>query len=327
MNLSRVFLHGKRELPCVIAFGILLLALAIGSPDFFAAQNLRDLIVNTAPTLIVALGMTVVILTGEIDISVGSQFAVCSVAIGWLAKSGIPIFVLPFAAIAMGAALGACNGWLVARIGMPSIIVTLATYIAWRDGLLWITQGAWVQNLPSGFQWFGFGQRGGEWLISISAIILLAVFAVALRYFAAGRALYAVGCDREASRLAGIEPRNVIFSGFVLMGALTGLAALLNATRFSAIPSNLGTGLELKAIAAVVVGGTSITGGRGSVIGSLFGTALLGSIGTALVFTGINPFWEKGIQGAIILTAVFADAAVSRFQKHVHLNFSRAGSA
>lgn len=327
MNFRSVLKRGKRELPCLVAFLGLLLVLALRSPDFFRSQNLRDLIVNNAPTLMVALGMTIVILTGEIDISVGSQFAVCSVAIGWVAKVGVPIFILPVAAIAIGAALGALNGCLVARLGLPSIIVTLATYIAWRDALLWITEGAWVQNLPARFQWFGLGQKGGEWLIVISAIMILLAVVASLRHLSAGRAVYAVGCDREASRLAGIEPRNVIFGAFVLTGALTGLAALFNATRFSAIPSNLGTGLELKAIAAVVVGGVAITGGRGSAVGSLFGTALLGSIGTALVFVGINPFWEKAVQGSIILTAIFADAAVTRLQKHVHLDFSRAGSA
>src|SRR5262249_14121716 len=155
---------------------------------------------------------------------------------------------------------------------------TLATFIAWRDALLWITGGAWVQNLPPAFQWLGFNQRGGEWLIVLCAIVLLTVFAIVLRCFAGGRVVYAVGCDREASRLAGIEPEHVVFGAFVLIGVLSGLAALLNAARFSAIPSNLGAGLELKAIAAVVVGGAAITGGRGSVIGSLFGTLLLGSI-------------------------------------------------
>ena len=319
--------RSKRELPCVIAFGLLLFALALRAPEFFDVQNLRDLLVNTAPTLIVALGMTIVILSGEIDISVGSLFAVCSVVLGWLAKAGVPIVVLPVVALVIGAMLGACNGWLVARVGMPSIIVTLATYIAWRDGLLWITKGAWVQSLPTRFQWFGSSQRGGETLIVLAAVILLVAFAIALRYLNGGRAVYAVGCDREASRLAGIDPRRIVFGAFVLMGALTSLAALLNAVRFSAIPSNLGIGLELKAIAAVVVGGVSIAGGRGSVIGALFGTALLGSIGTALVFAEINPFWEKAIQGGIILIAVFADAAVSKLQKHVHLDFSRAGSA
>jgi rhamnose transport system permease protein len=328
MTRGTLFIRRWRELPCVVAFVVLLLVLAVAAPDFFRGQNLHDLLVNTAPTLIVALGMTVVILTGEIDISVGSQFAVCSVAIGWLAKTGVPILALPLVAIAVGAVLGAGNGLLVARLKVPSIIATLATFIAWRDALLWITGGAWVQNLPQGFQWLGFGQHGGEWLIVLCATVLLVVCATVLRYFAGGRAVYAVGCDREASRLAGLEPGNVVFGAFLLMGALSGFAALLNATRFTAIPSNLGAGLELRAIAAVVVGGTSITGGSGSVIGSLFGTLLLGSISTALVFAGINPFWEKAIQGSIILTAIFVEASISRFHKHhAHFGFSRTAGA
>jgi rhamnose transport system permease protein len=130
-----------------------------------------------------------------------------------------------------------------------------------------------------------------------------------------GRSLYAVGSDAEAARLAGINPQRVVFTTFVLMGALVGLAALLNAMRFSIVPSNAGIGLELKGIAAVVVGGTAITGGRGSIIGTLIGVALLGTIGTALTFVGINPFWEKAIQGAIILAAVVSDVVVGRLSK------------
>jgi rhamnose transport system permease protein len=301
--------------------------MSFAAPRFFNGQNLRDVAVNTAPTLIVIIGMTIVILAGEIDISVGSAFAVCSVLVGTLAKSGIPIWALPLCAIIAGGALGAFNGWLVGRLRLPSIIVTLATFVGWRDALQWITQGAWVQNLPSDFQWFGLEQHSGERLIVITALFLLVIFGFALRHISAGRSVYAVGSDKEAARLAGIEPRNIVFAAFTIMGALTGIAALLNATRFSSVPSNLGTGLELKSIAAVVVGGTAITGGRGTVLGSLFGAALLGSIGTALVFAGIDPFWEKAIQGSIILIAVFADAVLSKVHRHVNLQFSSAGSA
>src|SRR6185295_10977433 len=119
----------------------------------------------------------------------------------------------------------------------------------------------------------------------------------------------------EAARLAGINPQHVVFTTFVLMGALVGLAALLNAMRFSIVPSNAGIGLELKAIAAVVVGGTAITGGRGSILGTLIGVALLGTIGTALTFVGINPFWEKAIQGAIILAALASDFVLGRVER------------
>ena len=265
---------------------------------------------NNAAVLLVAVGMTLVILTGEIDISVGSQFAVCTVAAGWFAKAGVPIlFVLPLVIIT-GAMLGAAGGALVGRLRMPSIVVTLALMVAWRDGLRWITDGAWIQNLPADFQWFGLGQSLGQFLILLAAVIVILVAGWALQNLSAGRAVYAVGSDAEAARLAGIEKQNVVFVVFTLMGALVGLAAMLNAARFSIVPSNAGMGLELKAIAAVVVGGTAITGGRGSLVGTLIGVALLGTIGTALTFAGINPFWEKSIQGAIILIALVSEVAI-----------------
>jgi len=202
-------------------------------------------------------------------------------------------------------------GWL----RLPAIIVTLAMLVAWRDALRWITQGEWVQNLPANFQWFGLGQNAGQWLIVIAAAVVLISFSWILRYLAAGRTIYAVGSDVEAARLAGIEPPRVIFAVFLLIGAFVGLAALLNAVRFSTIPSNAGLGLELKAIAAVVVGGTAITGGRGRLFGTLIGAALLGTIGTALTFAGINPFWEKAIQGTIILAALVSDVALGRLER------------
>ena len=305
----------KRELSAAIAFALLLALVAFVAPSFFSATNLRDLALNNAPALIIAAGMTMVILVGEIDISVGSQFAVCSVAAAWLAKAGVPLPVLLPCVLLIGAAMGALNGALIGYLHLPSIIASLAMLVAWRDGLRWMTEGAWVQNLPANFQWFGLGQRLGQWLIVGVALIVMAGFSWMLRNLSAGRAIYAVGSDHEAARLAGIEPQRVVFGVFVLMGALTGLAALLNAVRFSVVPSNTGLGLELKVIAAVVVGGTAITGGRGTIIGTLIGVALLGTIGTALTFVSINPFWERSIQGAFILAALVSDALLGRFER------------
>ena len=154
------------------------------------------------------------------------------------------------------------------------------------------------------------------------ALSVFAAFAWGLRHLAAGRAVYATGSDPEAARLAGIRPRGVVFAVFVVMGSMAGLAALLNAVRFSDVDPNAGTGLELQVIAAVVVGGVAISGGRGTLAGSLIGVALLGSIGPALVFLGPNlppalewfgkPQWEKAIQGLIILLAVASDALNKR---------------
>ena len=307
----------RRELAPATALALLLAGVAIVAPSFFAASNLRDLALNNAPVLLVAVGMTLVILAGAIDISVGSQFAVCSVAAGVLAREGLPIPLLLPAAVAIGAAMGALNGVLIGHLGLPSIIVTLAMLVTWRDALRWVTEGAWIQGLPADFQWLGLGQALAQWVIVGIALTLLAIFGWALGDLRAGRTVYAVGSDPEAARLAGIEPPRVIFGVFVVMGALVGLAAVLNAVRFTSVPSNTGVGLELKAIAAVVVGGTAITGGRGRLLGTLLGVALLGTIGTALTFLGINPFWEKAIQGAIILAALVGDVALERLRYHV----------
>jgi rhamnose transport system permease protein len=302
----------NRELSAAAAFAVLLVVVGIVAPSFFSAANLRDLLMNNAPVLIVAIGMTMVILAGQIDISVGSQFAVCSIAAGMLAKSGLPMLVVAILIVIVGGLLGSINGWLVAKLHIPAIVVTLATLVAWRDGLRWATEGAWVQDLQGNFQWFGSGQTTGQALIIVVSLALLLVFAWILGNLPGGRAIYAVGSDAEAARLAGINPPNVVFGVFVLMGALVGLAALLNAVRFSSIPANAGIGLEMKAIAAVVVGGTAITGGRGTLLGTLIGVALLGTIGTALTFAGINPFWEKAIQGGIILAALISDIAFGK---------------
>lgn len=316
----------KRELSALLAYVALLVVVGVVAPSFFGGANLRDLALNNAATLLVATGMTLVILVAEIDISVGSQFAVCTVAAGVLAKSGVPLPLLLLSVVLIGAAMGALNGVLIGWLRLPSIIVTLAMLVAWRDALRWLTAGAWVQDLPANFQWFGFGQQWGQWLIVAVALAILVCFSWILHNLAAGRAIYAVGSDSEAARLSGIEPGRIVFSVFVLMGALVGLAALLNSVRFSIVPSNAGAGLELKAIAAVVVGGTAISGGRGHLWGTLIGVALLGTIGTALTFLGINPFWEKAIQGAIILVALVSDVALGRLEHHARINPTRSNA-
>lgn len=306
----------KREISGGLAYTALLVIVAIVAPAFFTGANLRDLVINNASTLLIAVGMTLVILVGQIDISVGSQFAVSSIAAGFLAKTGMPLPLLFVCVLLAGLAMGALNGALIGYLRLPSIIVTLAMLVMWRDALRWITEGAWVQDLPANFQWFGLGQRSGEIAIVATMLVIFLAFAWSIRNLAIGRDVYAVGSDAEAARLAGINSPGVVFWVFAIMGSLTGIAALLNAIRFSEIPGNAGVGLELKAIAAVVVGGTAITGGRGRLVGTFIGVALLGTIGTALTFVGVNPFWEKAIQGAIILAALVSDVALGRLEKN-----------
>ena len=304
-----------RELSVAATLGIVLLALAILAPGFYQTQPLLSLLTREAPTLVVACGMALVIISRQIDISVGSQFSICSVCAGLLASMHWPLALVVPASIAIGAVMGAFNGLLIAGLGLPSIVVTLATMVAWREGLRWLRQGIWV-DLPDGVQWFGLPQATGQFVIIGVALLLLALLAYGVKNFAAGRFIYAVGSDAEAARLAGIRPQLVTFGVFVFMGALTGLAATMNVAQSPQVDPNSGTGLELRAIAAVVVGGVAISGGRGKLWGAFVGLLLLACVSPALTHLHIAAYWEKAIQGAIILLAVVADGLRNRKLAH-----------
>jgi len=295
---------GVRERSVAIAIVGLTLVIAAFTDRFFTSANLSDLFLANVPVLVAAIGATLVIVSGEIDISVGSAFAVCSVAAGLAAKAGLPVAAIAIVIVLLGATLGAMNGALVAFARVPSIVVTLAAMVALRDGLRWATQGEWVQDLPATFQWLGQSQTAYPLVIGAVASTLVAAMAWSARDLAAGRAIYATGSNPVAARLAGLDVAVVKFSVFMLAGALTALAAVINAARFTQVPSNSGLGLEMKVIAAAVVGGAAIRGGRATLIGTVLGVVLLGAIGPALTFLGVNAYWERAIQGAIILAAV-----------------------
>jgi rhamnose transport system permease protein len=300
-----------RELSVAGALAILLLVLAIFAPSFYSPQPLLSLAASASVTLVVACGMALIIISRQIDISVGSMFAVCSVCAGLLASMHWPLAAVIVASILIGAIFGAFNGALVAGLGLPSIVVTLATMVTWREGLRWLRQGQFV-DLPIGTQWFGLSQRVGQWTLVIGALMILAVLAFVLKHFSAGRFIYAVGSDAEVARLSGIRPKLTTFLIFIAMGALVGLAAIMNVVQSPQVDPQSGTGLELKVIAAVVVGGVAISGGRGNVWGVFVGFLLLACISPALTHLRIEPYWEKAIQGVIILLAVIAEGLRNR---------------
>ena len=303
--------HYFRELSVLGALLAILLGLAIFAPAFYQPQPLLSLLTREAPTLVVACGMALVIVCRQIDISVGSIFSVCSVCAGLLAARGWPLLLVLPASVALGAVFGAFNGVLVAGLRLPSIVVTLATMGTLRQGLNLVRQGEFV-NLPEGIQWFGLGQTAGQLVLVIAAVVILILLALAMRHLAAGRFVYAVGTDAEAARLAGIRPQLVTFLVFVSIGALTGLAAMMNLAQSPQVQPLTGNGLELKVIAAVVVGGVAISGGRGNLWGAFAGLLLLACISPALTHLRIEAYWEKAIQGTIILLAVVADGLRSR---------------
>lgn len=295
-----------REFSVLAALLIALIGLTIFAPAFFQPQPLLSLVTREAPTLVVACGMALVIITRQIDISVGSQFSVCSVCAGLLAARGWPLGLVLPVSIGAGALLGAINGALVAGLRLPSIVVTLATMVTLRQGLNRVRQGEFV-NLPDNVQWFGLSQSSGQWTLVVAALVFLIVLGLALRHVAVGRWIYAVGTDAEAARLAGLKPQLITFAVFVFLGALTGLAAIMNLVQSPQVQPMVGAGLELKVIAAVVVGGVAISGGRGNLWGGFAGLLLLTCVSPALTHLHLEAYWEKAIQGAIILLAVIAD--------------------
>jgi rhamnose transport system permease protein len=301
----------SREISAGLALSLLLFFLAIAAPGFYQPQPLLSLLTREAPSLVVACGMAFVIICRQIDISVGSQFAVCSVCAGLLAALNCPLAVVLPASIALGGLLGTINGVLVAGLRLPSIVVTLAAMVTWREGLRWLRQGQFV-NLPDGLQWFGLRQSTGQWTLIAIAIVLLVLLAISTKHLAASRFVYAVGSDAEAARLAGIHPQLTTFCVFVFIGALTGLAAVMNIVQSPQVDPKSGSGLELKAIAAAVVGGVAVSGGRGTLWGVFVGVLLLACVGPALTHLRVEPYWEKAVQGAVILLAVVADGLRAR---------------
>ena len=315
LSKGRSFVIYFREWSVAFALFALLLVLAVLAPGFFQKSQLLSICSTAVPVLLVACGISLVIISRQIDISAGSQFAVCSVLLGPLVQAHWPTLLAGLMAILAGACCGAFNGALIAGLRLPSIVVTLATMATWREGLRWWRQGEFVRDLPESFQWFGLGQAGGQAAVLVTTVVLFVLVVFGMKHLSAGRFVYAVGSDAEAARLAGIRPARVTFWVFVVAGALTGVAALLNAVRFADVDPKTGTGIELQAIASAVVGGVAISGGRGKLWGVLAGVLLLVCIAPALVFLKLPPQWEKALQGCIILLAVAADGWRSAREK------------
>ena len=300
-----------RELTVAAALGLLMLGLAIFAPHFFQIQPLISRLTSQMPALILAIGVALVIISRQIDISIGAQFSMCAIVAGVTAASGLPLGVAIFAALGAGALMGALNGVLVAYLGLPSIVVTLATMVTWQEALRLWQQGR-LLPLREGIQWFGLSQPAGQAVVISLTFILLIGAAWAMKNLSAGRFVYATGTDAEAARLAGIDPKRTTFGVFVLMGILAGLAAVFNMVQSPQVQPNAGDGLDLKAIAAAVVGGVAISGGRGTLWGVLLGMLLLANVNPALTHFHQPPYWEKAIQGLVILLAVVADGLRNR---------------
>lgn len=292
----------------VIACVIILLFAVVGTiaPRFLGANNVNTIISGNAYIAVAAIGMSMIIITGHIDVSVGALIGVLATISGTLAVSGFPIWVAWIAPVFVGIAVNALVGALVAYGRIPSIVVTLGMLSILRGGLVSVTGGAWINNLPKGYQ------LAQQRLFDIPAPVWFMVLFTILAFLwmkqsAFGRSLYAMGGSPEAARAAGIPIERRTVQVFMIHGGFAGLATVLFATQLQIIQSTVPNGLELTIITAAVIGGVSILGGTGTVIGSTLAAILFAAIGSAMIFINVSAYWLRAVIGILILITVLAD--------------------
>jgi erythritol transport system permease protein len=318
------------RLRAFIALAVVTLVFSLLSPEFLTSGNLSILVKHVAINAILAIGMTFVILSGGIDLSVGSVVGFCGMVAGLLLNRGLVLesfgivvfphtwFVVVLALLA-GIAIGAINGWIVARLGVAPFIATLGTMYVARGAALLMSDGATFPNLAgernlgnTGFPWIGAERFAGlpvpVWLMAVLAAI--AIFVASRTPF--GRHVYAIGGNERAALLSGVRVPQVRLRVYIISGFCAALVGLIIAAQLGAAHPATGTTFELNAIAAVVLGGTSLMGGRGTVGGTLIGAFVIGVLADGLVLVGVSEFWQMVVKGLVIVLAVVLDQIQKR---------------
>jgi ribose/xylose/arabinose/galactoside ABC-type transport system permease subunit len=304
---------GSQEMVLLLAIVVLLLMVGTINPRFVAERNLHSIFLGNAYIAVAAIGMSMVIISGNIDISVGSLIGVLATLSGSLAVAGYPILVSWLVPLLVGALVTGFMGFLVAYLRIPSIVVTLGMLSILKGGLISVTAGAWITDLPAGYALAQMRPLGIPMPIWFMVVLTLGA-ALWMRSTATGRAIYAVGGNAEAARVSGISRRRTIMTVFLIHGVFVGIASVLFATQLSVIQSTVPPNLELTIITATVVGGVSILGGTGTVVGATLAAILLAAIGSSLIFVSISPYWLRAVQGVLILITVLADLMRRRRQ-------------
>ncbi|KAB2488229.1 ribose ABC transporter permease RbsC [Priestia endophytica] len=298
-----------QKLGPLLGFIILVAIVSILNPSFLEPLNLLNLLRQVAINALIAFGMTFVILTGGIDLSVGSILALSSALIAGMIVSGIdPILAILIGCI-LGAIMGAINGLLITKGKMAPFIATLATMTIFRGLTLVYTDGNPITGLGENyaFQLFGRGYFLGIPVPAITMIIAFAVLWVILHKTSFGRKTYAIGGNEKAALISGIKVPRVKVMIYALAGLLSALAGAILTSRLNSAQPTAGTSYELDAIAAVVLGGTSLSGGRGLIVGTLIGALIIGTLNNGLNLLGVSSFFQMVVKGVVILIAVLID--------------------
>jgi rhamnose transport system permease protein len=306
----------SRELTLFIVLLVLIGATAAVKPDFLNLQNLRDVLLNVSIIGLLTAGMTIVMLMRHIDLSVASVVGVSAYAVGslFVMFPHMPVIVAMLAGIGVGLVIGGLNGALVTFGRVPSLVATLSTlYIVRGADYAWVHGGQInATSLPDAFASIATGSLIGVPNLVLIALVVLIALSVYLKQYRGGREHYAIGSNPEAARLAGIRVDRRVMIGFLLSGAIAGLAGVLWLARFGTVDASTAKGIELQVVAAAVVGSVAITGGVGTIAGATLGALVLGVINIALVVLRVSPFWQQAIQGALIVAAIALDTLLAR---------------
>jgi rhamnose transport system permease protein len=304
-----------RELGIVLALVLVVGATTVDNHRFLSVTNVQQILSGAAIIALLAIGETIVIVTRNVDLSIGSVLGVSAYATGVLYVhhphvSLVPVFLL---ALAIGVACGVVNGLIVTVARVPSLVVTLGTLYMIRG-----IDGAWAGGnqvnasmLPTSFNKIGYGTAAGVPYLGIIAIVAVAAATYAMRSFRTARDFYAIGSDPDAARLAGIPVGARVFLAFVLSGAIAGLAGAVWLSYYGSVDAIAGVGYEFQVIAAVVVGGVAIFGGSGTVLGAALGALLLNTINSALVVVNVSSFWSQALSGGLLVGAIAFDRLIA----------------
>ncbi|WGS64679.1 ABC transporter permease [Marinitoga aeolica] len=303
---KNVILKKMKEYPAIVGFIGISIFFAILSDRFFTFSNIINVFRQVSIQAIMAFGMTMVIISGGIDLSVGSIFALSAVIMASILKGGSVILGI-VVALLIGALMGFANGFIVAKGRIQPFIVTLATMAIGRSLTLVYTQGMPITGLPSSFRIIGRGDLLG---IPYPIIIMLGMFILIwfiLSNTKLGLYTYAIGGNETAAKLSGVKIIKYKIIIYMISGVLSAVSAMLLTARLNSAQPTFGSGYELDAIAAVVLGGASLSGGRGSVIGTIFGALIMGVINNGLNLLNVSPFYQQAVKGAVILIAVLLE--------------------
>ncbi|MDQ0642926.1 ABC transporter permease [Microbacterium murale] len=314
---TRAFL--KRQVQQSLAFGtlvVLLIFFSLASPNFFTFSNIASVLLSTAVIGILALGTTFVIITGGIDLSLGTGMALCSVMTGvFITNMGLPVWVGVIGGIATGVLMGLVNGVNVTFLRLPPFIATLAMMMI-AGGLALVISGVapiYFSTSAPDFKRIALGAiiPGIPNAVLITAVLAIIAFLV-LSKTLLGRYTFAIGSNEEATRLSGVNTRRWTIFVYMFAGAFTGIAGVVIASRLDSAQPQIGTGYELQAIAAVIIGGTSLLGGRGSIIGTVIGALIMSVLVNGLSILSIQTEWRNIVVGVVVLLAVFLDSLRNR---------------